>query len=69
MPEYPSKRRQAKDLISRQKRLVSDLIFMERSQSGGDFRYFRDIVKTRKELKEIYEKLSLPLMEHYAKNQ
>ena len=68
MPPYPSQKRVAQDLVLRRKSLASDLMFMERVQSGGDFRYFRDIVKTRKELKEIYEKLSPTLMEHYAKN-
>lgn len=67
MPPYPSQKRTALDLVARKKQLFLDLLFMERTQIGGDFRYFKALVKIRKELKSINDKLSHPLMEHYAK--
>lgn len=57
MPEYPSKRRQAKDLKTRKLELLSDILFYERAVIGSDFRNFTNLTKARKELRDINERL------------
>ncbi len=54
-------------LVSRKKELLSDILFWEKSLALGDFHDFANLVRAKKELKEINEILSSETMENYEK--
>jgi len=56
-PPYPTPFRILSNLISKRDDLLSDMIFMEKSLSTGDFHDWAKLVRARKDLKELNAKL------------
>ena len=67
MPPYPSCRQRANALVARKNDLLSQMIFMEKSLAGWDFRNFAKLVRAKDELHRINQQLEeSEVMRNYA---